>query len=55
MKEALSHLLTDLLSAILFLAVYLTTVNITAAAAVAVSGGLAQIAVQWLPEGGSGR
>ena len=46
MKEALSHLLNDLLSAILFLAVYLTTANITAAAAVAVAVGLAQIAVQ---------
>ena len=46
MKEALSHLLNDLLSAILFLAVYLTTANITAAAAVGVMVGLAQIAVQ---------
>jgi intracellular septation protein len=46
MKEALSHLLNDLLSAILFLAVYLTTANITAAAAVAITVGLAQIAVQ---------
>ena len=31
MKQALSHLLNDLLSAILFLTVYLTTANITAA------------------------
>ena len=46
MKQALSHLLNDLLSAILFLAVYLITANITAAAAVAITGGLAQIAVQ---------
>jgi predicted dienelactone hydrolase/intracellular septation protein A len=46
MKEALSHLLNDLLSAILFLAVYLTTANITAAAAVAITVGIAQIAVQ---------
>ena len=46
MKEALSHLLNDLLSAILFLAVYLTTANITVAAAVAITVGLAQIAVQ---------
>ena len=46
MKEALSHLLNDLLSAILFLAVYLTTANITAAAAVAITVGLAQLAVQ---------
>ena len=48
MKEALSHLLSDLLSAILFLAVYLTTANITVAAAVAITVGLAQIAVQRL-------
>jgi predicted dienelactone hydrolase/intracellular septation protein A len=48
MKEALSHLLNDLLSAILFLTVYLTTANITAAAAVAITVGLAQIAVQRL-------
>jgi intracellular septation protein len=46
MKQALSHLLNDLLSAILFLAVYLVTANITAAAAVAITVGLAQIAVQ---------
>jgi intracellular septation protein len=46
MKEALSHLLNDLLSAILFLAFYLTTANIAAAAAVAITVGLAQIAVQ---------
>jgi intracellular septation protein A len=48
MKQALSHLLNDLLSAILFLAVYLVTANITAAAAVAITVGLAQIAVQRL-------
>jgi predicted dienelactone hydrolase/intracellular septation protein A len=46
MKQALSHLLNDLFSAILFLAVYLITANITAAAAVAITVGLAQIAVQ---------
>jgi intracellular septation protein A len=46
MKQALSHLLNDLLSAILFLAVYLTTANLTAAAAVAITVGLAQIVVQ---------
>jgi len=46
MKQALSHLLNDLLSAILFLAVYLVTANITAAAAVAIMIGLAQIAAQ---------
>jgi predicted dienelactone hydrolase/intracellular septation protein A len=46
MKQALSHLLNDLLSAILFLAVYLTTANLTAAAAIAIAAGLAQIAVQ---------
>src|SRR5271165_6731635 len=46
MKQALSHLLNDLLSAILFLAVYLVTANITAAAAVAIMIGLAQIAEQ---------
>ena len=46
MKQALSHLLNDLLSAILFLAVYLTTANLTAAASVAITAGLAQIAVQ---------
>jgi predicted dienelactone hydrolase/intracellular septation protein A len=46
MKQALSHLLNDLLSAILFLAVYLATANITAGAAGAITVGLAQIAVQ---------
>jgi predicted dienelactone hydrolase/intracellular septation protein A len=46
MKQGLSHLLNDLLSAILFLAVYLATANITAGAAVAITVGLAQIAVQ---------
>jgi intracellular septation protein len=44
MKEALSHLLSDLLSAILFFAIYLTTGNIIAAAAIAIAVGLAQIA-----------
>ena len=46
MKQALSHLFNDLLSALLFLAVYLITANITAAAAVAITIGLAQIAMQ---------
>jgi intracellular septation protein A len=46
MKQALSHLFNDLLSALLFLAVYLTTANITAAAAVAITVGLTQIVVQ---------
>jgi intracellular septation protein len=48
MKQALSHLLNDLLSAILFLAVYLATANITAAAAIGITVGLAQLAVQRL-------
>jgi intracellular septation protein A len=44
MKQALSHLLNDLLSAILFFAVYLITGNIIAAAAIAIVVGLAQLA-----------
>jgi intracellular septation protein A len=44
MKEALSHLLSDLLSAILFFAVYLISGNIIAAAAIAIGVGLAQLA-----------
>jgi intracellular septation protein A len=43
MKEALSHLLSDFLSAILFLLVYLVSGNITAAAAIAVAVGLTQL------------
>jgi intracellular septation protein len=44
MKEALSHLLSDLLSAILFFAIYLLTGNIVAAVAIAIAAGVAQIA-----------
>jgi len=44
MKEALSHLLNDLLSAILFFGVYLVSGNIIAAAAIAIAVGLAQFA-----------
>ena len=44
MKEALTHLLSDLLSAILFFAIYLITDNIVAAAAIAIVVGLAQFA-----------
>jgi len=44
MKEALAHLFSDLLSAILFFAVYLVTGNIIAAAAIAIAVGLAQLA-----------
>ena len=43
MKEALSHLLSDFLSAILFLVVYLVSGNITAAAVIAVAVGLTQL------------
>ena len=42
MKQSLSHLLNDLLSAILFFAVYLISGNIIAAAAIAIAVGLAQ-------------
>jgi len=42
MKKALSHLFNDLLSAILFFAVYLVSGNIIAAAAIAIAVGLAQ-------------
>jgi intracellular septation protein len=44
MKQALSHLLSDLLSAILFFVVYLVSGNIIAAAAIAIVVGLAQLA-----------
>jgi intracellular septation protein len=44
MKEALSHLLSDLLSAILFFVVYLVSGNIIAAAAIAIAVGLGQLA-----------
>ena len=43
MKHALSHLLNDLLSAILFFAIYLITGNIVVAAAIAIAVGLAQL------------
>jgi len=43
MKRALTHLLNDLLSAILFFAVYLISGNIIAAAAIAIAVGLAQL------------
>ena len=43
MKRALSHLLSDLLSAILFFAVYIVSGNIIAAAAIAIAVGLAQL------------
>lgn len=46
MRHALSHLLTDFLSALLFLAVYIATGNIAAGAAVAVAAGLAQLGFQ---------
>src|SRR5438067_2633874 len=42
MKQALGQLLSDFLSAILFLATYLLSGNITIAAAVAIAAGLAQ-------------
>src|SRR5579863_7161532 len=43
MKQALAHLVSDLLSAILFLTVYLVSGNIIAAAATAIAVGLAQL------------
>jgi intracellular septation protein len=43
MKQALSHLLSDLLSAILFFVVYLVSGNVIAAAAIAIAVGLAQL------------
>lgn len=43
MKQALAHLGSDLLSAILFFAVYLVSGNIIAAAATAIAVGLAQL------------
>ena len=43
MKRALTHLLSDLLSAILFFAVYIVSGNIIAAAAIAIAVGLAQL------------
>jgi len=44
MKQALSHLLNDLLSVILFFVVYLVSGNIIAAAAIAIAVGLIQLA-----------
>ena len=46
MKEALSHLLNDLLSAILFFAIYLITGNIIAAAAIAMGAFYLVLAVR---------
>jgi intracellular septation protein len=44
MKHALSHLVSDFLSALLFLAVYLAIGNIVAAAAIAIAAAIAQLA-----------
>ena len=44
MKQALRQLLSDFLSAILFLVVYLVSGNLVAAAALAIAAGLAQFA-----------
>ena len=44
MKTALRHLLSDFLSAILFLVVYAVSGSLFVAAAVAVAGGLVQFA-----------
>ena len=46
MKHAFQHMLTDFLSALLFLAVYLATGNIVAGAVVAIVIGLGQAAFQ---------
>jgi len=43
MRQSLTHLLSDLLSAILFFAVYIVSGNIIAAAAIAIAVGLAQL------------
>ena len=48
MKQSLSHLLNDLLSAILFFAVYLISGNIVAAAAIAIAVGVTQLAAKKL-------
>jgi len=47
-KQALRQLLSDFLSAILFLAVYALSGDLFAAAAIAVAAGLAQLAGIWL-------
>jgi intracellular septation protein len=48
MKQALWHLLSDFLSAILFLAVYMASGNISLAAAIAIAAGVVQIAASKL-------
>ena len=48
MKQALHQLLSDFLSAILFLVVYAISGSLFAAAAIAVAGGVAQLAQIWL-------
>ena len=48
MKHAFRHLLTDFLSALLFLGIYLTTGNIAAGAGLAIAAGLGQAAFQRL-------
>src|SRR5947207_12238355 len=45
MKHALAHLISDFLSALLFLAVYLATDDVVAAAAIAIAAALAQLGV----------
>ena len=45
MKQALGQLLSDFLSALLFLATYLLSGNITVAAAIAIAVGLVQLRV----------
>jgi intracellular septation protein len=47
-KQALRQLVSDFLSAILFLIVYALSGNLVAAAAIAVAAGLAQLAHIWL-------
>ena len=47
MKQALRQLLSDFLSAILFLVVYGLSGNLFAAAAIAVAAGMAQLAYIW--------
>src|SRR5205823_10538475 len=45
MKHTLAHLISDFLSALLFLAVYLATDDLIAAAAIAIAAALAQLGV----------
>jgi intracellular septation protein len=47
-KQAFRQLISDLLSALLFLAVYALSGNVFAAAAIAGAAGIAQIALIWL-------